>query len=136
MSNIRVNPVTGLYSWLSGDAQRGDSCLEISRQTRDEISIRINGRNSYTPVDLTLTQAEELMEALITGTDAAFQTMSPYGTTTITLTVTHEQDDIIFLARFKKSLDGYAVGYGEVPAMIKILNIAIEITAKDLQATV
>lgn len=136
MSNIRVNPVTGLYSWLSGDAQRGDACLEISRQTRDEISIRINGKNSYTPVDLTLTQAEELLEALTTGTDVTFQTVSPYGTTLIVLTVTHEKDDIVFLARFRNSLDGYAVSYGEVDDMIKILTIAIDITVKDLQTTV
>lgn len=126
----------GIYSWRSNEASSGEPCLEISRQTRDEISIRINGRNSYTPVDLTLTQAEELVEALKTGTDVTFQTVSPYGTTLIVLTVTHEKDDIVFLARFRNSLDGYAVSYGEVDDMIKILTIAIDITVKDLQTTV
>lgn len=135
MSKIKVTP-NGLYTWLSENAERGDACLEISRETRDEIGIRINSRNSYTPVSLTVVQAEELMEALRAGKDVKLVTVSPYGTTSITLTVTHEPEDIVFLARFKNSLNGHAVSYSEATDMVEALTTAIGVTVKSLQNTV
>lgn len=135
MSKVKVTP-NGLYTWFSGDAERGDACLEISRETRDEIGIRINSRNSYTPVSLTVAQAEELVEALRAGKDVKLVTVSPYGITSITLTVTHEPEDIVFLARFKNSLNGHAVSYSEVPDMVEALTTAIDVTVEHLQTKV
>lgn len=127
---VKVYPNGTGYAWASEDSQKSEEFLELRRLTKNEIGLIILTRNTHTPFGLDMYQAENLAESLHKGENFQTQTVSPYSDTIMTLNVTHETENIIFLIRYRNTLTGHAITYGEVDDFVDALKTAIMITAQ------
>lgn len=127
---VKIYPNGTGYVWKSEDSQEREEFLELRRQTKNEIDLSIISRSTHTPIGLDIYQTEQLAEALNEGKDFQTNATSIYGTTVLTLTVTHEKEDIVFMIRYRNMLVGHAITYGEVDDLVDALKTAIQITAQ------